>query len=453
MTFYLKRFSGVFTFVFLLSIALPNSLNAAVSGTKCAKAGTTKTVSNIKYTCVKQGNKLVWNKGAALKPIVKPFPTPSPDLENAVVHVGDSCTAIGEHATRQTSAGILICKRDLSGNLEWDLPARPSSTPTPSASPSSSPAKILEIDPIRLEAFKSTHDFKCNTAHPNISFTKDVGPNFDPKIAAIIDNLLGRDFNCFDSYLPGPIKLKVFYVSQSDTEFAKTSVNPYLTNNQANHLKEILDRMTAGDWGNGGMAGGFVNWANDHSYIFLVIHVTDNFIWEDKENKLISHEFTHVLQDVWREKINTPAEEDWMRQSPGYFTEGGAEALGYTFEASSALALETSMKKTEKGMSGHPDAGRFRNVASEAEMLARMKETIFPKDEVTSSLQYPIGGLIGEYLIGKYGFTSYLTLIKNLGTYADFSDNLKSVIGLTQDQMLEAAAPYVFKQWKTAMQS
>ena len=449
----IRRFAGVLSLSLALSTAILNPSVAAISGSKCTKVGTTKTASSIKYTCVKQGNKLVWNKGAAVKPNVKPSPTPSPDLVNTVVHVGDSCTASGEDATRQTSAGTLICKKDLSGNLRWDLPARPTSKPTPSASPVSSPVKSVEIDPIRLEAFKSTHDFKCGTSHPNISFTKDVGPNFDPKIAANIDNLLDRDFNCFNNYLPGPIKLKVFYVSQSDTEFAKTSVNPYLTTNEANHLKEILDRMAAGDWGNGGMAGGFVNWAKDHSYTFFVIHVTDNFIWEEKENKLISHEFTHVLQDVWREKINTPAEEDWIRQSPGYFTEGGAEALGYTFEATSALALETNMKKAEKGMSGHPDAGRFRNVASETEMLARIKETIFPKDEVTSSLQYPIGGLIGEYLIGKYGFTSYLTLIKNLGTFADFSDNLKSVIGLTQDQMLEAAAPYVFKQWKSAMQS
>ncbi len=404
--------------MFAFSLVLPNPSNAAVGGTKCAKAGTTKNVSNMKFTCVKQGSKLVWNKGVAIKPAAKPTPSPMP-------------------------SGIPTPK-----------PAPvPSATPTATSTPTNSPTNFAEIDPIRLAAFQSTHDFKCGTAHPNISFTKDVGPNFDPKIAVIMDNLLERDFNCFDSYLPGPIKLKVFYVSQSDTEFAKTSVNPYLSINEANHLKDIMDRMAAGEWGNGGMAGGFVNWAKDHSYAFFVIHVTDNFVWEEKENKLISHEFTHVLQDAWRQKVNTPAEEDWIRQSPGYFTEGGAEALAYTFEATSALALDTNMKKSEKDMSRHTNAGRFRDVANETEMLARMKETIFPKDDVTNSLTYPIGGLIGEYLIGKYGFTNYLTLIKNLGAYADFSDNLKSVIGLTQDQMLEAAAPYVFKQWKIAMQS
>ena len=59
--------------------------------------------------------------------------------------------------------------------------------------------------------------------------------------------------------------------------------------------------------------------------------------------------------------------------------------------------------------------------------------------------------MIGEYLIGKYGFDKYLTIIKNLGTYGDFSENLKNTIGLTQDQMLEAAAPYVYSQWKVAV--
>ena len=61
----------------LLFVAIPSSSNAALSGTKCTKAGTTKSVSNFKYTCVKQGSKLVWSKGVAIKPVVKATPTPT----------------------------------------------------------------------------------------------------------------------------------------------------------------------------------------------------------------------------------------------------------------------------------------------------------------------------------------------------------------------------------------
>jgi len=61
--------------------------NAAVKpGTKCAKQGQTSTSAGIKYTCVKSGNKLIWNKGVSVKaaakpelnPVVKPVePTPT----------------------------------------------------------------------------------------------------------------------------------------------------------------------------------------------------------------------------------------------------------------------------------------------------------------------------------------------------------------------------------------
>lgn len=72
--------------------------NAAVKpGTKCAKQGQTSTSAGIKYTCVKSGNKLIWNKGVSVKaaakpelnPVVKPVestststPTPTPAPKN-----------------------------------------------------------------------------------------------------------------------------------------------------------------------------------------------------------------------------------------------------------------------------------------------------------------------------------------------------------------------------------
>ncbi len=46
---------------------------ATKAGTKCAKLGQTSIVSGKKYTCVKSGKKLVWNKGVLVAP--KPTPT------------------------------------------------------------------------------------------------------------------------------------------------------------------------------------------------------------------------------------------------------------------------------------------------------------------------------------------------------------------------------------------
>lgn len=58
----------------LLAIALTSALflsnysaNAAsIAGSKCTKVGATKTISGKKYTCIKSGKNLIWNKGIAV---------------------------------------------------------------------------------------------------------------------------------------------------------------------------------------------------------------------------------------------------------------------------------------------------------------------------------------------------------------------------------------------------
>ena len=64
--------------VVLLSLSSPVYAAAPKAGSKCTKAGQTSTSAGIKYTCVKSGKKLVWNKGVALK---KSEPAPAPSAE------------------------------------------------------------------------------------------------------------------------------------------------------------------------------------------------------------------------------------------------------------------------------------------------------------------------------------------------------------------------------------
>lgn len=56
---------------------------ATIAGTSCTKAGAIKTVSKVKYLCVKSGKKLIWSKAQVSKstpsstPIVSKSPTPT----------------------------------------------------------------------------------------------------------------------------------------------------------------------------------------------------------------------------------------------------------------------------------------------------------------------------------------------------------------------------------------
>ena len=61
----------------LIASFLPAN-SASIAGTKCTKLNSSKTISNIKYICVKSGKNLVWNKGVPSKPTpTKPTPSDS----------------------------------------------------------------------------------------------------------------------------------------------------------------------------------------------------------------------------------------------------------------------------------------------------------------------------------------------------------------------------------------
>ena len=76
-----KRFLVLLTVTLTLGLLQPIAIAAPKPGTACKKAGQTSTSAGIKYTCIKSGKKLVWNKGVATK---KAEPAPVPSAETKV---------------------------------------------------------------------------------------------------------------------------------------------------------------------------------------------------------------------------------------------------------------------------------------------------------------------------------------------------------------------------------
>ena len=61
-----KRSLMVTMLISALTLTAIPAYSASISGTSCTKVGTTKVVSNKKYTCIKSGKKLIWDKGVAI---------------------------------------------------------------------------------------------------------------------------------------------------------------------------------------------------------------------------------------------------------------------------------------------------------------------------------------------------------------------------------------------------
>ena len=116
----------------ILAVALSLTLVVSVAqaavkaGSACSKLGSTSTVSGKKYTCIKSGKKLVWNKGVVVvkptpvatatptptptptptaTPTATPTPTPTPTPKPIVL--GDPCERLGNVVT--STSGEIVC--------------------------------------------------------------------------------------------------------------------------------------------------------------------------------------------------------------------------------------------------------------------------------------------------------------------------------------------------------
>jgi M6 family metalloprotease-like protein len=82
------------------------SFAAVKAGAKCTKAGSTTTASGKKFTCIKSGTKLVWNKGVAIK-AAAPKPSSTPETKTEVKNLLASDSRI---APTSVLTSIATCK-------------------------------------------------------------------------------------------------------------------------------------------------------------------------------------------------------------------------------------------------------------------------------------------------------------------------------------------------------
>ena len=112
----MKKVLGSLISLALILVPL-NAIAAVKAGDACKKAGATATANGKKYTCIKSGKKLVWNKGVAIvKPapavtptptstllptptpttMPTPTPTPAPQIDSTRSVEGKSCSPIND---------------------------------------------------------------------------------------------------------------------------------------------------------------------------------------------------------------------------------------------------------------------------------------------------------------------------------------------------------------------
>ena len=112
-----KRLALVLLVSFLVALMSPIYAAAPKAGANCPKAGSTSVFAGKKYTCIKSGKKLVWDKGVAIpKPTPTPTPTPTPK-PTELPSVGSTCKVQGDTVTSGNTQ--LICRMTANNVLKY----------------------------------------------------------------------------------------------------------------------------------------------------------------------------------------------------------------------------------------------------------------------------------------------------------------------------------------------
>ena len=372
-----------------LTLISSNASAAVKAGDTCKKVGTTATASGKKFTCVKSGKKLVWNKGVAIvkpTPTVTPTPTPTPI---------------------------------------------PTPTPTFTPTPTPTPSPIIEKAPSGfsdlVENFKGVYVGAWNSsnakikANPALNVKQNIlfGPNTkspNPQIPEMF--ALGTRF--FAGYAQ-PKSFDAVYYVYDDIDWASKKLlelygNPDIAQSPSRNCQS-RERC------NGASANVPKTDVGQSNY-----GVLDNGHPDPYHNKggIEIHEYAHMVQFMQFEGKPTYQRNGGLGLLPNWFIEGHAHLAGNVASASSMEEYKVFrsfwLNARADGLPGYSPE----SIESFYEKLSPGK-----RDSTVFSNVYSIGYFTVEALAAIKGVDSPIEVIKLVSDGASWEEAFLKVYGIT----------------------
>jgi len=425
-----KQVATLLTVVYLVSLSL--TANASVKpGTSCKKIGQTSISSGTKYTCIKSGKKLVWNKGVVIKKLTPYTPTPTLKLPSAgdPPLPFDGCGS-GWYYFRINNG---VMERSFYPDKGYV---------------NSDPRPLSSFDPIRVKAYEAIRNHKStNTTLPKIEYR--IAKSFPSDVLSYLKFQLEP----FVAYWSDRFKPNAKIIATFTTEKEVSLLNPEVTSNYEDLLSiadVYLDPSKVGYLNCGwrsGLSGAHTLWSGPNygtigfAMVFPSKH--DGTHWLPKN---LPHEITHGIQDL----IWISDEYPYSKKNVYNLIEGGAELFSTGFAYSNIGWYNDAINSMI--VDRYVGFAPTKVIPQNTEDVLKMLNTSEINDNSAGTQwAYTVGFHLWEYLIANYGFDSYWEIARNIQKADSYDDAIKKSIGISKSNLYADAAPYILKQFKIAL--
>lgn len=411
--------------VFLLAIAFISSslpaiaANAPKAGAVCVKVGSTQSYLGKKFTCIKSGKKLVWNKGVVI-PLVKPSASPSVTATPSVAP-SPSFTPTPTQSPSPTPSET------------------PSPTPTPTPTPTGFENLYEARKGISATALKKVSDTIRDNKSKLGSLDINTGPNTKVYFDKYADplNLVSRAFpNRME-----PSQNLVIRFSYADQDWADSILRSKLSAEDYDQLNRNENGVIIPKQCNSvskDCLGAMQQTANTSRLSIIVQGVPLKINLNELANRsnfmtgmLEAHEYFHALQRIpIMGKANI-----WPH---AWFREGGADFV-------------------KNAVVNHEDLGAFiaqqranceylcpkLSEADIIEFLQTTKENYVPA-KFDSYLNYGLGALIIEALVSISSQDTLIEMYAQMAKQITFDEAFKNTYGYEWDKAIPILAKTVY---------
>ena len=393
------------------------SFAAVKAGAKCTKAGATATNAGKKFTCIKSGKKLIWNKGVAIK--AAPKPSASPVFKPV------------EPIPAPTSA--------------------PSPTPTPIPSISTKP---IEINATAKKAFDIIQGARVQ--NPQLTFTYKIASYAAPDVAKVVQKYVENAAQIYSLFLDSPRVVTIHVYTEKDmpellksTLFANQKGLIFFTDSWAKDTSEVNSAVGyPGTFYNSECVAGTNQCTGPIGQAGAAYPSRATAATLDLHALTVpSHELFHVVQDFYRfngkpQYLVTEEIKD-LSMRP-VFREGGATFMAYSSSLTDFAQYENGLV-FDKNWFAKEFPNDFKALNSNEDVV-----TLLVKLERLdrSGRLFGLGTFLHEWLIANHGLDKFVSLIKKHNVGKEFNDLFTETYGMSLKDAYTKAAPHILDRVK-----